>query len=275
MKNFTAILVAAALLLIATACSQSYKTEDQQGRLVLKVTDAPFDISSIESATVKIVKIELKKVGDGISDGYQYITLSEEPVTIDLIDLRNGVTETLLDLEIPEGSYDMVRLYVDEAGLKLKDSDDIHSLKVPSGSQTGIKVHLNPALEVAEGSLSEILLDIDLSRSFILRGNLSHNNGFLFKPVVRAANMAKSGCIRGTVTDGSNAAIRDAAVWVEQDTVLATSFTDSLGFYAIMGVPAGEWKVSATKTGFDTVSFEGVNVIAGNRTLVNFSLTAN
>lgn len=243
------------------------------GRMVLKVTDAPFDIGNIESALVTITKIELRKAGDGISDGNPFILLSEDTITLDLIDLRNGVTETLLDMEIPTGTYDLVRLYVDEAGLKLKESEEIHRVKVPSGSQTGIKIFLRPALEVSEGNLEEVLLDIDLSRSFIIRGNPMHNNGFIFKPVIRAANMAKAGCIRGMVTDTAGVKIKEAAVWVEKDTVLATAFTDTLGYYAIIGVPAGEWSVSATKDGYDTVRYDGVVVIAGNKTLQNFELT--
>ena len=272
MKKRLTVLITAALILIAGACNE-IKNGDDQGRVVLKVTDAPFDISNIESALVTITRIELKKVGDGISDGSPFITLSEDTITIDLIDLRNGVTETLLDLEIPTGSYNMVRLYVDEAGLKLKDSDEIHRVKVPSGSQTGIKIFLSPALEVSEGNLSEILLDVDLSRSFILRGNMDHNNGFIFKPVIRAANMAKAGCVRGFVTDTAGVKITEASVWIEKDTVLATAFTDTLGFYAIIGIPAGEYSVSATKEGYDTVSFDGVDIIAGNKTPLDFELT--
>lgn len=272
MKKKAILLLTAALILIAGACNEIRNGNDT-GRVILKVTDAPFDISNIESALVTITKVELKKEGDGISDGYQYITLSEDTVILDLIDLRNGVAETLLDMEIPAGRYDMVRLYIDEAGLKLKDSEEIHRVKVPGGSQTGIKIFLRPALEVAEGSLEEVLLDIDLSRSFILRGNPAHNNGFIFKPVVRAANMAKAGCVRGLVTDTAELKINEASVWIEQDTVLATAFTDTLGYYAIMGVPAGTWSVSATKEGYDTVRFDGVNIIAGNKTIQDFELT--
>lgn len=272
MKKRAIILITAALVLVTGACNKT-GTDDGMGRVVLKVTDAPFDISNIESALVTITKVELRKAGDGISDGNPFITLSEDTVTLDLIDLRNGVTETLLDMEIPTGTYDLVRLYVDEAGLKLKDSEEIHRVKVPSGSQTGIKIFLRPALEVSEGNLEEVLLDIDLSRSFILRGNPAHNNGFIFKPVIRAANMAKAGCIRGMVTDTAGVKVKEATVWVEKDTVLATAFTDTLGYYAIIGVPAGEWSVSATKEGYDTVRYDGVIVMAGNKTVQNFILT--
>lgn len=272
MKKKAILLLTAALILIAGACNEIRNGNDT-GRVILKVTDAPFDISNIESALVTITKVELKKEGDGISDGNPFITLSEDTVTLDLIDLRNGVSETLLDMDIPAGTYDMVRLYIDEAGLKLKDSEEIHSVKVPSGSQTGIKIFLHPALEVVEGNLEEVLLDIDLSRSFVLRGNPVHNNGFIFKPVIRAANMAKAGSLRGMVTDTAGVKISEASVWVEQDTVLATAFTDTLGYYAILGVPAGAWSVSATKEGYDTVRFDGVNIIAGNKTIQNFELT--
>jgi len=272
MKKKATLLLTAALILIAGACNEIRNGNDT-GRVILKVTDAPFDISNIESALVTITRVELKKEGDGISDGNSFITLSEDTVTLDLIDLRNGVAETLLDMEIPAGTYDMVRLYIDDAGLKLKDSDEIYRVKVPSGSQTGIKIFLRPALEVVEGNLEEVLLDIDLSRSFILRGNPAHNNGFIFKPVIRAANMAKAGCLRGLVTDTAGVQISEASVWVEQDTVLATAFTDTLGYYAIMGVPAGTWSVSATREGYDTVRFDGVNIIAGNKTIQDFELT--
>lgn len=272
MKKSLTVWITAALILIAGACNE-IRNGDDQGRIVLKVTDAPFDISNIESAMVTITKVELRKAGDGISDGNPFITLSEDTVTVDLIDLRNGVTETLLEMEIPTGTYDLVRLYVDEAGLKLKDSEEIHRVKVPSGSQTGIMIFLRPALEVSEGNLEEVLLDIDLSRSFILRGNPAHNNGFIFKPVIRAASMAKAGCVRGLVTDTAGLKITEASVWIEKDTVLATAFTDTLGFYAIIGVPAGEYSVSATKEGYDTVRFDGVDIIAGNKTVLDFELT--
>jgi len=272
MKNMLILLTAAAFLLITGACSET-KDNAGDGRLVIKMTDDPFDISGIESATVTITKVEIKKVGDGISDGSPWMILSEEIVTLDMIDLRNGVTETLLDLEIPAGEYDQVRLYVGEAGLKLKDNEDPYTVKVPSGSQTGIKIHISPFLEVSDGLTAELLLDMDLSRSFILRGNMRNNNGFIFKPVIRAANMTSAGRIQGIVTDTVDAAIRDAMVWLEQDTVVATAFADSLGYYAIIGVPAGTYSVTAAKEGYDTLSYQGIIIRPGNKTVQNFRMT--
>ncbi|MRR19118.1 DUF4382 domain-containing protein [bacterium] len=274
MKRTITILLTAAFLLSLGACNEIFNNSgDGDGRVVIKITDDPFDISYIESATVTITRVEIKKVGDGISDGNPFVTLSEDTLTIDLIDLRNGVTETLLDLDIPAGEYDMIRLYVAEAGLKLKENDAPYSVKVPSGSQTGIKMHIYPYLVVSDGLTAELLLDVDLSKSFVLRGNMHNNNGFIFKPVIRAANMTTAGRIEGMVKDTSDVKVKEATVWIEQDTVVATAFADTLGYYAIIGVPAGTYSISATKEGYDTVRFEGVKIIAGNKTTQNFELT--
>ena len=131
---------------------------------------------------------------------------------------------------------------------------------------------MNPYLEVADGLTAELLLDLDLSRSFILRGNMRNNNGFIFKPVIRAANMTSAGRIQGVVTDTLDAAIRDAMVWLEQDTVVATAFADTLGYYAIIGVPAGTYSVTAAKEGYDTLSYQGIIIRPGNKTVQNFKL---
>jgi hypothetical protein len=56
MKKKTAVLLAAALMLIAGGCNE-IRTGNDMGRVVLKVTDAPFDIGNIESALVTITKM--------------------------------------------------------------------------------------------------------------------------------------------------------------------------------------------------------------------------
>jgi len=272
MKRLGLIVMAVALVIFAGSCNKPLNSGDD-GRLVIKVTDAPFDISNIESATVTITRVEIKKVGDCIDDGSPWVIISEDTVTLDLIDLRNGITETLVDLDVPAGEYDMLRLYVDEAGLKVTDIEVPYSVKVPSGSQTGIKVHVSPFIEVSDRLTAELLLDIDLSRSFVLRGNMRTNNGFIFKPVVRAANISTAGRLQGMVTDTSGVKVKEAEVWIAQDTVVATTFADTTGYYAIIGIPAGTYSVSATKDGYDTVSFDGVVIKAGNRTVTNFELT--
>ena len=75
----------------------------------------------LNQLTVTISKIEIRKAG--ANEGDPFIELLMNPVTIDIFQLRNGITEELVNLEVPQGDYDLVRLYVDEANLKLKDPE--------------------------------------------------------------------------------------------------------------------------------------------------------
>ncbi|HPC98186.1 MAG TPA: DUF4382 domain-containing protein [Bacteroidales bacterium] len=268
------VVFAGALALLISACT---KTENETGRLIVKVTDDPFNISYVESATVTITKIELKRAGHNYTPGENpFIVLSEDTITLDLINLRNGITKELLDLEIPAGTYDQLRLYVDNAGLKIREQNSPFHCKVPGGPQTGIKIFIRPALVVGGGLTSELLLDFDLSRSFVMLGNLNHHlgvNGFIFKPVIRAVNNSSAGRVEGFVSDTSKVKLANAKVWLTRDTVITTAFTDTLGYYAMIGIPAGTYSVFATKENYDTVSYKDINVVAANRTVVNFSLT--
>ncbi len=267
------------LLVIASAgffaCNKT--NDDQTGRLIVKVTDAPFPLENIEYANVTINKVELRETCDGICDEKPFVVVSEEPVTVNLLDLRNGVTELLADIEIPQGSYDLVRLYIEEASLKVVDGEE-YTVKVPGGDRTGIKVFIQPSLVIEGGLTSELLLDFDLSKSFILRGNPGRPagiDGFIFKPVIRPANMSVAGRIEGFVSDTTDTFIQNAEVWIEQDTVVATTYTCENGKYVFIGVPAGLYSVYATGENYDTVSYDNIRVIEGNRTIQDFTLTGN
>jgi len=269
------IIPAVVAIAIFPSCSKTFDS-NQTGNLVIKVTDAPFPIDNIESANVTITKVEIRKAGDCIPDENPFMVLSEDTVTFNLLDLRNGVMDELLNIEIPEGSYNLIRLYVEEASLKIKDGET-YRVRVPSGQQTGIKIFIRPEFAVGGGLTTELLLDFDLARSFQMIGSFSNPrgiNGFVFKPVIRAVNNSVAGRIEGMVSDTSDAKLANAQVWVKQDTVITESYTDSLGHYAFIGIPAGSYSVFATKESYDTVSYSEVNVVAGNRTIKNFVLTA-
>lgn len=273
MKKSLLIILAATLIILIPGCNKSPENYGT-GRMTIKITDAPFPIDKIESAWVTITKVEMRKAGDCIPDGNPFIAVAEDTMTFNLIDLRNGITADLADIEIPAGKYNLVRLYVYEASLITKDGVS-HKVKVPSGGQTGIKIFIRPEITVEGGLTSELLIDFDLSRSFILRGNPDKPagiNGFIFKPVIRAVNNTTTGRIEGIVTDTVNAPINEATIWLEQDTVVSTTFSDASGHYAFLGVPAGTYSLSAVKENYDTLTYSGIKVTEGNRTIRDFIL---
>ena len=112
---------------------------------------------------------ESKFVNQGEMEELLYTTILETEVSANLLDLTNGVTENLASVEIPAGSYDQVRVYVSDASIVLKNGTD-YDLTVPSGASTGIKVFINPDIEVVGGLTAELLLDVNVSQSFIPLG---------------------------------------------------------------------------------------------------------
>jgi hypothetical protein len=244
----------------------------EAGRLVIKVTDAPFPIDLIEEALVTITKVEMRSKNDTI--GYPFLTVFEGSAEFNLMELRNGLTEQLASVDIPSGDYDLIRLYVDKASITVKEQGTF-SVKVPSGAETGIKIFIEPGITVMGGLTAELLLDFNLEKSFVLQGNMNSPagiKGFIFKPVIRAVNNTRVGVVQGIVMDAGSATLENASVWIYGDTLVNSSFTDAEGFYALLGIPAGLYSMSAVKEGFDTITVTGVTIVEGNLTVQDFTL---
>lgn len=275
MKTRRVIFTALALVtfLFFTGCQDL--ENDQPGRLVVKITDAPFPIDLVEEANVTITRLELRSEVD--TAGYPFLTIFEGSREFNLLELRNGVMAELVNLQIPAGEYNLMRIYVDSASIKVKDQEDPFSVKVPSGGETGIKLFIEPALRVA-GGLSEVILDFNVDKSFVLQGDLltpAGIKGFIFKPVIRAVNNASAGVVEGVVMDADSVLLENAAVWIELDQDTLTSYTDAQGYYAITGILSGEYIMGAAMEGFDTVTVPDVMIVEGNLTVQDFMLEAS
>jgi len=270
LKKIYLFLIPLLIFNIFSSCDNSANSNDI-GTLIIMLTDTPFPIDLIAEANVTINKIEIREDQPELEDN-PYLILSEEEYSFNLLDLQNGVTATLLEIEVPEGDYNLLRLYVSESNIKLKDGT-IHDLKVPSGAQTGIKIFIKPGIHVEGGLTTELLLDFDVSQSFVVKGNPytpAGIKGFNFKPVIRAMNVSISGSVSGKVIDNTFAALGDAYIWIEEGEYIYSSFSDENGSYTIMAIPEGTYMVNATKktteVEYDTVFIENFKVVAGNVT---------
>jgi hypothetical protein len=275
MKSKNVLYLFAIILFLGfTACNNDEGSDLATGRLVVKMTDAPFPHSLVAEANVTIDKIEVRSSEEG--EGSPFLLLSNEEFSLNLLDLTNGVTVTLADIEVPVGTYDLVRLYVKDAGISMVDGKEF-DLKVPSGAQTGIKIFTNPPVVVAGGLTSELLLDFDVSNSFVVQGN-PHTpagiKGFIFKPVIKATNLSEAGRLTGVVTDEEETGLEGAQISVfAADTLHTSSFTDENGNYTILGLHQGLYDVKVELDGYEGSEIEDVEIVAGNATVVNFTLT--
>lgn len=275
-KPFYLIFTLSLAFLLSCSSDNDDKGGDNssKGMLSIDITDAPFPSDLVAEANVTINKVDIRKIGE--NDSAAFTTLIEEELSFNLLDLTNGVTATLVDLEIEIGAYDLVRLYVTEADVVLSDGSTF-DLKVPSGSQTGLKVFIDPAIEVVGGLTSELLLDFDVSRSFVAQGNINSPggiNGFIFKPVVKGANLTNSGRLTGTVTDSVGAVVDGAQVTVyAEDTVNTSSLTDETGSFTVLGLGAGTYWIMVEYGEYEAVTIEEIEIVAGNQTTKDVQLT--
>ena len=266
------------------ACQEA--SNEQTGRIVIKITDAPFPIDFIEDASVTITKLEMRLEeingdmdegnieGEDESEEHPFITLFEGSETFNLLELRNGLMATFLDLEIPVGNYNLIRIYVEDASIAVKDHDT-YSVKVPSGSQTGVKVFMKPSLKVASELTAEVILDFSLDKSFVLKGNMDTPagiKGFNFKPVIRAVNNTVAGSVEGVISDTAGVALSGVLVSISQDEVISTAISNDDGYYAMAGILPGMYSMSAESAGYDPLTVDGVELVEGNKTIQDFVL---
>src|SRR6266508_1639625 len=90
--------------------------------------------------------------------------------------------------------------------------------------------------------------------------------------VIAAFGQETSGTISGTVSDASGARIPGATVKVEGAAFVRTATTDSDGYYRMLQIPPGVYKVSVTASNFATANATDVNVALGKTTEIDFSL---
>lgn len=286
MKNSYVVTFFVIITLLLIGCSEDGNTSrDENGKLTLRLTDAPFPYDLVREANVTIFKVEARRAEDDMEtnemdEGSPFITLMETDIDVNLLELTNGTTEMLADVEVPAGTYDLFRVYVKGVNVVLTD-ERVFDLKVPSGQQTGIKLFVKPAITVVGGLSSDLLLDFDVSRSFVAKGNINrveNINGFNFKPVIKVSNMSTTGTLVGNVSsmeDDMAVALEGAQISIfAADTLNTTAFSDGDGNYAIMGLDSGTYKVFAEREGYASSDTLEVTISAANNSIQDFVLEA-
>ncbi len=190
MRSLLSSLSVLLLLGLTVAACDSTGTE-ASGQIRVLMTDAPAD--EFAHAYVTVVRVEL--VGE--EDTH---VLSDSARTLDLLTLRNGLTTTLATRDVPEGRYHQLRLIIaDTARVDFLDGGTTTRFKVPSGTETGIKLNL-PAFDIADDADEvEVLVDFDVNHSFVKAGA---SGQYLFKPVLKTKRFEVNGIVVPTDTTG-------------------------------------------------------------------------
>jgi hypothetical protein len=191
---------------LALGCSESTSPLPKgSGRLIVRLTDAPFPTSEVKSVDIFVVKVNARtadvdeeeaneNLDDESSSSGGWKTIGEPNQSFDLLSLRNGHTATIGEAVLPAGTYNGFRLVIDQgqssvtlnSGMKL-DGGSTPGIKFPSAAQSGIKIVLAEPVEIKEGTETDLVVDFDVENSFVMRGNTIDKNGLLFKPVIHAS----------------------------------------------------------------------------------------
>lgn len=176
------------------------------GTLILKLTDTPIllDGKTVEAINVTIGEVKVSRGGEDLEDLQEgaksaeydpgaesdggWIIISDEIQPFDLMNLRDGATVVLGEVELEEGRYNQIRLIVDENNtIKFEGDETLYDLKIPSGTKTGVK--LVGGFTIVADKETEITLDFDAEESVSEKGLEGY---YFLKPTIKVHKTKES-----------------------------------------------------------------------------------
>jgi len=262
-KLFLGMFLSLGLLMLAACGGSSSSGTAAPGTLSLQMVDAT-------TPDFKAIYVTIDRV-DVHSEGGAWTTVATPQKTYNLLELVNGVQETLGEKELAPGNYTQMRLLLSKApdeGLNLlgeehdfanyfiTQSDEIHELMVPSGLQTGIK--LVNTFTIASNEETQLILDFDAARSVVVAGSSGKH---ILKPTIKVVSSAAT--VQGRVVeDGTevplpgtrisahaiDSAVTQAATLSSDED--ANTLEEEAGHYALFLNP-GDYQLVAFRTPMD------------------------
>jgi hypothetical protein len=166
------------------------------GQLTVGLTDGPID--DAEAVVVTFTGLELQRTN---GERVQIDFPTDAAKHIDLLALQGGTTGELTSgASVPAGEYQWLRLKVvaaqnaSDSYIRLKTGEQ-YPLWIPSGAETGLK--LNRAFTVAQGSITNLLIDFDLRKSIHAPPGQAPN--WLLRPTLRMMDRLQVGGIAASV----------------------------------------------------------------------------
>lgn len=243
---------------------------DNKGSIALYLADIP--VNEVDHVYITIDEVQIHRTTEGwemINDFADY----GGSRTFDLLTLR--FDEELLGQQyVPSGDYTQIRLITveEESYIVFADDREDQTLKIPSGPQTGLKINYNFIVE--EGTVTELILDVDVREILIEAGA---SGQFLLKPhAFKVIDTKYAGTITGQILDEDEEVIDDVDVvikaYTEEEgepvvTTVALREEDEEGrpggSFLLRGLVEGTYTLKAMAEGYEEQEIEDIEVLAG------------
>ena len=233
-------------------CDGSTAETPRSGATRTLLTDDPFPYDRVARVDLFIVSVSASVSPDTAAGSTNFVTLATPNRRIDLLSLQHGLTEELGTAALPKGAITAVRLVIDTdlSSITLRNGAVLTSTSTPgihwqsSAGRPTLNALLHEQILVPDTG-AVVVIDYDVGKAFITPQELdpaSTDSGFVFSPVLRAADAARTGSIAGTVRaraeNGSpveNSSLRlylgNPSTPENTWSALATAKTDSTGSF--------------------------------------------
>jgi hypothetical protein len=250
-------------LVLTIGCSDSKKSNLDSATISVKLVDEPGDYQNV---FVEVIDVMVKYDNDSENDnededsesGWQSLGIIN-PGVYDLLELTGGLSLELVDNEtIEAGTIKQIRLILGaNNSVVIEGEEESRPLRTPSAQQSGLKVRVNQVIE--PGFNYDFILDFDVDESIVMAGNSGNIN---LKPVLRASLEVNSGILAGNILP-TDIAVEVSAV---NGAVMASTFTNYLGDFEILGLPAGMYTITITPeeaSMLATITIENIEIRVG------------
>lgn len=262
MKQTTLLLTLAFATLLAFTSCDSTSSNGGTGTMDVTMTDAPANYDSVH-VTINEVRVRHEDDMNNDSEGEEadseseengWVTISDQQMRVNLLELTNGSQVSLGSQELAAGNYSQIRLVLGDDNTVTVDGET-SNLQTPSAQQSGLKLNIDA--EVEEDTRYSLLIDFDAARSIVQQGN----GNYLLKPVLRAVNLAETGAITGNVQPSD---FNTNVLAVTDDDTVTSTITADNGDFEIIGLTEGTYDVvfdpssdqyaDSTQTGIDVTA---------------------
>jgi hypothetical protein len=219
------IRLAAALTLLVAACHDGAGTVAPGASATRTlITDGPFPFSRVARVDLYVVSVSASVSPDTSAGAGSFVTLATPGRRVNLLALQNGITDELGAVKVPAGAIRAVRMVIDtdSSSITLKSGQVLTGKSTPgiqwqsSAGRPTLNAVIHEQILVPDSG-AVVVIDYDVGQAFIPPQEInpaSTDSGFIFSPVLRAADARRTGTITGTVRarTGSGAPVVDAAL---------------------------------------------------------------